>query len=302
MTPDHPLFSIITPCFNRAHLLREAIKSVLQQNYAHVEHIVVDGGSTDDTLRLLDEYPHLRVISEPDEGMYDAINKGLRVAQGRWIGLLNSDDLYAEAVLPKVAQQIEQQPEVEIIMGNATVFTTDEAGGHLTSETIANGQGRRFTFDAFQTGFQINACFLKRTLMDRIGLYNPNYRIVSDLDLLLRIALQQPRMHHLNCVLYHLRAHAGSLTFNQDLTALESRLHEEIQLWREWLRRADLPAAGRRYCQRQCGNACFTLTLWHASEGRWQQAMQRSWQGWQLASPQMARRTFELAQIKLGLR
>ena len=87
--------SIVTPTLNRAHFLAQAIDSVLAQNDSDVEHIVVDGISTDGTVELLARYPHLRVIREPDTGLYDALNKGLRAATGDMIGWLNSDDLFA---------------------------------------------------------------------------------------------------------------------------------------------------------------------------------------------------------------
>ena len=82
------------PCLNRVNLIREAIESVLAQDYPNFEHIVIDGGSTDGTLDVLREYRHLKLISEPDNGLYDAVNKGIRLAQGELIGWLNSDDVY----------------------------------------------------------------------------------------------------------------------------------------------------------------------------------------------------------------
>ena len=89
-----PTITTITPSLNRAKFIDEAIKSVLNQDYPHVEHIIIDGGSTDGTLDVLALYPNLKVISEPDQGIYDAINKGIRMAKGDIIGILNSDDYY----------------------------------------------------------------------------------------------------------------------------------------------------------------------------------------------------------------
>ncbi len=80
---DQPLISIITPCLNRAEFIAEAVESVLSQDYPNVEHIIMDGGSTDGTLEVLKRYPHLRVVSEPDEGMYTAINKDWISLKGR---------------------------------------------------------------------------------------------------------------------------------------------------------------------------------------------------------------------------
>ena len=84
-------FSIITPCLNARSFIAEAIESVLAQQIPDVEHIIMDGGSTDGTLEILKKYPHLVVVSGPDHGMYDAINQGIGISNGEWIGLLNAD-------------------------------------------------------------------------------------------------------------------------------------------------------------------------------------------------------------------
>ena len=95
-----PIITIITPSLNRAKFIEEAIKSVLNQDYPPVEHIIMDGGSTDGTLDILNSYSHLTVISQPDHGMYDAINKGIRMAKGNIIGIRNSDDYYEPNFFP----------------------------------------------------------------------------------------------------------------------------------------------------------------------------------------------------------
>ncbi|MBN1416361.1 MAG: glycosyltransferase, partial [Bacteroidales bacterium] len=98
MTLLSPKISIITPCLNRVEFIRTAIESVLAQNYQNFEHIIIDGGSTDGTLELLKKYQHVIFVSEPDENLYEAINKGIRLASGKIIGHLNSDDFYSKAI------------------------------------------------------------------------------------------------------------------------------------------------------------------------------------------------------------
>jgi glycosyltransferase involved in cell wall biosynthesis len=94
MSDELPLVTVVTPCLNQARFVDEAVRSVLAQDYPRLEHIVVDGGSTDGTLELLRAYDHLRLVSEPDEGQSDALRKGFALAQGEIFGWLNADDAY----------------------------------------------------------------------------------------------------------------------------------------------------------------------------------------------------------------
>jgi glycosyltransferase involved in cell wall biosynthesis len=119
---DSLLVSIITPCFNRAGLVADAVESVRQQDHPDVEHIVMDGGSTDGTLEVLGRYSHLRVFSQPDEGIYDALNKGLRLARGEVVGFLNTDDLYERGIFGTVAQAFRDDPEIDALVGGASIF------------------------------------------------------------------------------------------------------------------------------------------------------------------------------------
>ena len=96
-------FSVITPCLNRVQLIGATIESVIAQDYPNFEHWIIDGGSKDGTLDLLKRYRHLRVVSEVDRGVYDAMNKGIRLATGEIVVLLNSDDLLARGALSFVA-------------------------------------------------------------------------------------------------------------------------------------------------------------------------------------------------------
>ena len=110
-----PLVSIITPSFNSGDFLEEAVRSVIAQDYSPLEHIIVDGGSTDETLEILQRYNSKPVtwVSEPDEGQADAINKGFRRAQGEIIGWLNADDTYQPGAIRSAVAYLQAHPEVE---------------------------------------------------------------------------------------------------------------------------------------------------------------------------------------------
>src|SRR5687768_17887335 len=100
-----PRITIITPSLNRTDLIGQAIESVINQVYPELEHIVMDAGSTDGTTSVLSQYPHLITRIEPDRGLYDAINNGLRIASGEIVGLLNSDDCYQEGTFSEIRSE-----------------------------------------------------------------------------------------------------------------------------------------------------------------------------------------------------
>jgi glycosyltransferase involved in cell wall biosynthesis len=125
-----PLVSIVTPTMNRRDLLEWTLRSVRGQSYPNLEHIVVDGGSTDGTLELLEAYEptyRMRWISEPDRGMYEAINKGLRMADGEVLAYVNSDDLYFPWTLDVVVDAFERHPTAGFVYGDA-LSVDDETG------------------------------------------------------------------------------------------------------------------------------------------------------------------------------
>ena len=117
-----PLLSIITPCLNRGLFQKSFIESALRQDYWNVEHLVIDGASSDGTLEIAKRYPNLIVKSESDLGVYDAINKGIKMAHGDIIGLLNTDDVYASDIFGLVVQRLLQDPTAEALLGGVTVF------------------------------------------------------------------------------------------------------------------------------------------------------------------------------------
>ncbi len=114
VSADRPTISIITVSYNQGKFIRQNIESVLQQNYPNVEHVVVDGGSTDETLSILKEYPHLVWVSEPDRGQSHALNKGFGMAKGEYLGWINSDDWLEPNVLADVVGALNESP---VVMG-----------------------------------------------------------------------------------------------------------------------------------------------------------------------------------------
>ncbi len=123
---DRPLVTIVTPSFNQAGFIEETIQSVIAQDYQPIEHLVIDGGSTDGTLELLRKYQdHLSWVSEPDRGQTDAINKGFRRAHGAILCWLNADDVLMPGAISTVASYFESHPQVSFVYGD--VLAIDRA-------------------------------------------------------------------------------------------------------------------------------------------------------------------------------
>lgn len=208
-----PLFSIVTPCLNRAGTVGRAIESVLAQNHPAVEHIIVDGGSTDGTQEVLARYSHLRVLSGPDRNLYDAINKGVRLARGEVVGLLNSDDLYAPGAFTEAAR-IFTDLSVEMVIGGAEMFSL--CNGRET--VLRRYAGLRATglleANAIGNVTMMNACFWRRSLLARIGSFDDRFPLSADKDFWMRLVIAAPSHRLVPRVFYRYLSHGGSLTFS----------------------------------------------------------------------------------------
>jgi glycosyltransferase involved in cell wall biosynthesis len=253
--------SIVTPTLNRARFLPAAFASVAAQEYPEVEHFVVDGMSTDGTVELLAQHPALRVIREPDSGLWDALNKGIRAATGEIVGHLNSDDEYAPGTFRAVAEAF-ADPRVEAVSGGAEIL---EAGGKVRHRFVQLRE-IELTFENVTMGALIpNARFFRRSFYERVGLYDPRYRVAADREFLFRAVLAQPCARTVGQIFYRYGFHEDSLTFS-DNPEREARWREEyLALAEGYLDRADLPAAAhagaRRWHLRESAQAATRALL-----------------------------------------
>lgn len=183
MSIHRPLVSIITPTLNSERFVRDNIKSVLSQTYSNIEHIIIDGGSTDKTIAIVREMdPNAIIISEPDEGISDAFNKGLELAKGDIIAILNSDDYYAnESVIQKVVDLFYDKPEVKIIYGRVRAIDQD------TGETLIK-YGEPFSIKKMRKEIITPhpAIFAKLEVYKKVGKFSLNYKICMDHDYFIR--------------------------------------------------------------------------------------------------------------------
>ncbi|WP_455635908.1 glycosyltransferase family 2 protein [Parabacteroides sp.] len=180
--------SIITVTYNSEATLRDTIESVLKQGYQDIEYIIVDGDSKDGTLKIIKEYAprfggRMKWISEPDKGLYDAMNKGIAMATGEVIGILNSDDFYtSQGVLGCIAEEFERSG-ADAVYGDIHFVRADDL-----AKTVRYYSSRIFRRSLMRLGFipAHPSFYCRRECFEKYGLYKTDYRIAADFDLLLR--------------------------------------------------------------------------------------------------------------------
>lgn len=173
--------SIITPCLNSAATIRQTIESVLYQTYKDIEYIIVDGGSTDGTLSIIQEYVpqfegRLKYISEPDHGIYDAMNKGIRMSHGKVIGIINSDDFYEENAVDNIIRHMSNR-KYQMIYGYCRMISNGHFSGIL----------RRHHQNISQAALPHPTCFVTRDVYKEFGLFLNGFKVASDYEFILRL-------------------------------------------------------------------------------------------------------------------
>lgn len=178
------LVSIITVCFNSEKYLDQTIRSVLGQTYAPIEYLLIDGQSTDRTLDIIETHARqhpgrIRYVSEPDTGIYNAMNKGLRLAQGELVGIINSDDWYEPTAVETVARAYRA--------GGPAVYhgiQRTHRGGEVVGLQCTRANQLRTRMIEHPT------CFVPRRFYETFGVFNEAYRYVGDYELMLRLQLR----------------------------------------------------------------------------------------------------------------
>jgi glycosyltransferase involved in cell wall biosynthesis len=225
-----PRISIVTPSFNQGKFIGETIKSVLGQNYSDVEHIVIDGASTDETLKVLSRYPHLRVISEPDSGQAEAINKGFRMATGDIWGFLNSDDTLMPNALISVVRAFARGQDPDVVMGRCRFV--DEKGDYLGIEHPSHFKSHERVLAVWKGHFIPQpAVFWRKEVWDKCGGMDENLKSQwIDYDLFCRFS-KWFKFHSINRVLATYRLHDHS---KSEQSSEADRLLEAIQISRRY--------------------------------------------------------------------
>lgn len=226
---DGLVFSIVTPTLNVERTIREAVESVLGQDDGtgrqDWEHLVLDGGSEDGTLQILSEYPHLRVISEKDDGLYDAMNRGARLARGQFLLFLQGDDWLLPGALEvfREAMRTSAGAEPDLLCGGAEAVLEDGS----TKWSRSGGRDGEFSLENLVLGEpMVNAKVYGRGFFEALGGFSTEFRLASDREFLLRALARNPVVREVNAVVYRYRWHEGSRTMSEG-NQLSTRLNEE---------------------------------------------------------------------------
>jgi glycosyltransferase involved in cell wall biosynthesis len=177
--------SLITACYNSSRYISSAIESIINQDYAEIEYIIIDGASTDGTIDIVKSYGSriAKFISEPDNGIYDAMNKGLRLATGNIIGILNSDDLYVDnSVISLVVDQFEKC-KCDALYADLYYVKQEQI-----NNIVRKWKTRVFSPGSFRTGWHPPhpGFFVRKEIYDRYGIFDLEFKLAADFELMLR--------------------------------------------------------------------------------------------------------------------
>jgi glycosyltransferase involved in cell wall biosynthesis len=207
MKNQYPKISIVTPSYNQRQFIEDNIQSVLNQKYPNIEHIVIDGASTDGTIDVLKKYDHLKWISEPDNGQADAINKGLRISTGTIWAYLNTDDYYERNAIWKAVEYFLKYPKIDMVYSNYYI--------------LENGIKKRVLAVPFDYGYLLylkylipqQTVFIRKRVLDDVGEFDDELFLTMDLEMWIRIG-QKNAIRYVNDFFATFRIHDDAKSSN----------------------------------------------------------------------------------------
>ena len=226
--------TIITICYNRVKTIEKAIQSVLNQEHKDIEYIVIDGNSTDGTKAIIEKYTNriAKYISESDNGMYDAINKGLAIATGDIVGLMHSDDeFYDNKAIAKIVSAFQKSNDIEGVYGDG-IYVSNDAEEKL----IRNRIGGEYSLKKIENGWLPlhPTVYIKRALIETFGDYDLQFKIASDTEFLLRYLYKYKiKMGYVNSYTVKMRMGGLSTTSSRALEVLKEdyKIYKFHGLW-----------------------------------------------------------------------
>jgi glycosyltransferase len=221
--------SVITVVYNNDKTISEAINSVLSQNYDEIEYIIIDGASRDNTLTIIKEYQSRisKFVSEPDTGLYDSMNKGVRLATGDVIGILNSDDIYQDRnVISDIMYQFNSDEKVDLVYGDLVYVKQDD-----TNKIVRNWRSNKYYPNFFEDGNvpPHPSLFVKTEVYKESGLFNLDFKLAADYEFMLRIFKKHSfKSKYINRIIIRMRL--GGAT-NQSFRNIWRQNVEILRAW-----------------------------------------------------------------------
>ncbi len=235
MKTNSPLISIITVLFNGEEYLEHATQNIANQIYTNIEYIIIDGGSTDKTIDIIKKYEENIdfFISELDKGIYDAMNKGIKKAKGKYIGLLNSDDYYEPDAIEIITNKINTQPDFDFFFGNANII--NEYIQKKKLQKSVNHKNIKKDFSIIHP-----TVFVKKETYTKYGLFDISYKIAADYELLLRFYKKNCKFLYINKTITNFRD-GGMSYYNKGSAQEQFRIHKEhTTLWNAYFAKTKL--------------------------------------------------------------
>lgn len=204
--------SIVTVCYNSAATIRDTLESVLSQTYNNIEYIVVDGASKDSTLDIVNEYAGRisTIVSEPDKGIYDAMNKGVNLATGDFVGILNSDDIFASATtIEKLVEFLLANPGCDASYADLVFVERDN-----TDSVTRRYSSKGFSPWKVRFGFMVPhpTFYARKKLFEQYGVYTLGYRVSADFELMARFITRRINLQRHDAVMVKMREGGISTT------------------------------------------------------------------------------------------
>ncbi len=219
------LVSIITPSFNSGKTIKRTIEQVLKQSYKNYEYIIVDGGSTDNTINIIESFipefnGRLRYVSEKDDGIYDAMNKGIKMAKGELVGIINSDDYYEEDCLKNVVKQYDPNKKYQILYGAIRIIDFEENELEIAFVNHRNMKNRMIFHPA---------TFISKSIYDDFYYYDTKYKYSSDLDFMYK-AIANDAISF--CPIYHVLSNfrLGGVSFSRKAMEESNKINYKYRI------------------------------------------------------------------------
>lgn len=219
--------SIITVCYNSEQHIKSCIDSVLGQNYPNIEYIIVDGKSKDKTVEIIQSYQDkiTKWVSEPDKGIYDAMNKGIKMATGDIVGILNSDDIYLDSdVIANVAKAFADNQDCGVVYGDIIYFRTENP-----DKIVRYWKTKTYYPNFFPDGEvpPHPAVFVRKSVYDQNGLYFPEFKISSDYEWMLRtIYANKVKPYYIGKTLVNMRMEGESTKSWKNTLIANKEIHK----------------------------------------------------------------------------